>query len=93
MQNKNKMYKFIRPKGNVIWVTTEEKFGPFEFTFDKVHIYNFWTDYEKLTDEQREIFDREYPALAATKNPNIVKPDYSDLPEDEDYEVEMEYSN
>ena len=91
MQNKNKMYKFIRPKGNIIWVTTEEKFGPFEFTFDKVHIYNFWTDYDKLTKEQREIFDREYPVMAAKKNPNVIVPDYSDLPED--YEEEVEYSN
>ena len=31
--------------------------GPVQFTFDKKTIYNFWTDYEKLSPEQRWLFD------------------------------------
>ena len=39
----------------------------FLFTFDKKTIYNFWEDYDKLTAEQKAIFDEECPAMAALK--------------------------
>ena len=88
-------YKFSRIKGNTIWEVESNSFGPFYFTFDKKTIYNFWEDYEKLTDEQREIFDREYPVMAHLKNPNVVVPEFDDDDENEgeDYEPEYEYSN
>lgn len=41
--------------------------GPFYFSFDRKTIYNFWTDYEQLTDEQKAIFREEYPTMAALK--------------------------
>ena len=41
--------------------------GKFLFSFDKKTIYNFWEDYDKLTAEQKAIFDEEFPAMAALK--------------------------
>ena len=84
-------YKFSRIKGNTIWEVRSNSFGPFYFTFDKKKIYNFWTDYEKLSDTQREIFDKEFPGMAHLKNPDVIIPDYSEYPDD--YIPEMEYSN
>ena len=43
--------------------------GPFPFTFDGEKVYNFWEDYpDKLTSEEKAIFDEEYPEMAALKN-------------------------
>ena len=35
----------------------ESEIGQVYFTFDKKTIYNYWTDYRKLTDEQKWLFD------------------------------------
>ncbi len=44
--------------------------GPNPFTFDLVKIYNFWCDYpDKLTPEEKEIFDKECPYWAKFKQP------------------------
>lgn len=64
--------RFLRSKGNVIWELITDEEGPFYFSFDKKKIYNFWTDYWNLTDEERKIFDKEYPVLARLKNPNVA---------------------
>lgn len=61
-----------RPNKNCkIWrVEAPDKKGEFLFTFDCENVFNFFKDYPaKLTDEQIEIFKREYPTLAALKQP------------------------
>lgn len=51
-----------------IWRVDElDTIGKFLFSFDKKTIYNFWEDYDKLTAEQKAIFDEEFPAMAALK--------------------------
>lgn len=79
--------KFLRPKGNKIWELITEEEGPLYFSFDKKKIYNFWTDYWDLTDEEREIFNKEYPVMARLKNPNVADVDI------EDEEDDLEYSD
>lgn len=61
MVMKNKFYK--KNKGDkIFWLDTPEKIGEWLFTFDKVKIYNMFSDYpEKLTMEEKEIFDKENP--------------------------------
>ena len=82
--------KFSRVKGNQIWEVYSEEIGPFYFSFDKKKIYNFWSDYWDLSEEQRKLFDKEFPEMAALKNPDVPEPAGED---DEDYEPEYEYSN
>lgn len=42
------------------WVNNKEKLGEHLFTFDKVKIYNLFSDYPyKLTQEEKDIFDSE----------------------------------
>lgn len=51
-----------------IWrIDDMDSVGKFLFSFDKKTIYNFWEDYDKLTAEQKAIFDEEFPAMAALK--------------------------
>ena len=48
----------------VWWLVTDSK-GDHIFSFDKVKRFNLFVDYpHKLTEEQKEIFDREYPFWA-----------------------------
>lgn len=85
--------KFYREKGKQIWQVDSDEIGPFLFSFDKKKIYNFWSDYWDLTDEQRKIFNREFPYMAELKDPeNVVLPPE---PEDdeEDTEEDYEYSD
>lgn len=89
--------KFYREKGKIIWLVNSDAIGPFEFSFDKKKIYDFWSDYWDLTDEEREIFNTEYPDMANIKDPEHVKPtpgiDDIDDDEYEEAEVEYEYSD
>ena len=49
----------LDPNGSIYWLVTDET-GTYIFTFDKVKTFNLWFDYpDKLTDEEREIFDKE----------------------------------
>lgn len=44
------------------WARDNEKFGPLYFSFDKKKVYNLYTDYpDKLTPEERRIFEEENP--------------------------------
>ena len=62
-ETSNRFYK--RYKTDVIWWHDVDAPGIWEFTFDKKHIYNMFSDYPwKLTPEQKEIFDRENPQWA-----------------------------
>lgn len=71
MQNEEEMdtspwYK--EEKGDKIWwKETPGIIGEFIFSFDRIHEYNFFRDYEKLTPEQKEIFKKENPGLARLK--------------------------
>lgn len=52
-------------KSKVIWVENPDKIGEMLFTFDGEKIFNLFQDYpHKLTREQKELFDIEYPFWA-----------------------------
>nr|DAL46286.1 MAG TPA_asm: hypothetical protein [Caudoviricetes sp.] len=45
-----------------IWWKDDDSIGSFVFSFDRVHEFNMFQDYpEKLTKEQKAIFDAENP--------------------------------
>lgn len=47
------------------WLDNSDRVGEWVFTFDKKTLFNMFADYpHKLTDEQKEIFDRENPYWA-----------------------------
>ena len=47
---------------SVWWVDDMDSIGSFLFSFDKKKIFNLFEDYpNKLTKEQRKIFDKENP--------------------------------
>ncbi len=49
-------------------VNPDEGFiGQHFFSFDKQKVYNFFSDWDKLTPEQKEIFTKENPDLAQLK--------------------------
>ena len=51
-----------------IWrIDDLDRNGTFLFSFDKKTILNFWEDYNKLTPEQKAIFDKEFPTMASLK--------------------------
>lgn len=55
-------------ENSIIWQIDDlDSVGKFLFSFDKKTIYNFWEDYDKLTAEQKAIFNKEFPAMAALK--------------------------
>ena len=62
--NKPVFYK-ENPTDRVWWVDTAlwGVDGLMLFSFDRETIYNLFTDYEKLTPEQKAIFDRENTEL------------------------------
>lgn len=41
--------------------------GPYLFSFDGETVYNFWSDWDKFTDEQKKIFREWNPTMAALK--------------------------
>ncbi|MDD4508147.1 MAG: hypothetical protein PHN26_04335, partial [Eubacteriaceae bacterium] len=46
----------------VFWLDNPDIIGEWVFTFDKIKVYNMFSDYpEKLTKEEKEIFDKENP--------------------------------
>ena len=54
-----------RNKADSVWWVVNDSIGVFEFSFDKKRIFNLFRDYpEKLSKEQKEIFDRENPYWA-----------------------------
>ena len=52
-------------KKRITWLDTSDKVGEWLFTFDGKTIFNMFRDYPyKLTQEQKEIFDKETPYWA-----------------------------
>lgn len=50
------------PDDKIWWVNNTDTIGEFLFSFDKKKIFNLFEDYpDKLTPEQKELFDRENP--------------------------------
>lgn len=49
---------------DTIWWTGDiYRIGRMLFSFDKVHVYNLFTDWDELTEDQKEQFRRENPEL------------------------------
>lgn len=64
MAVKDSFYK-NSPSDKVMWVDNHGRLGVHEFSFDGKRIFNLFRDYpEKLTAEQKEIFDKENPFWA-----------------------------
>ena len=61
----DKWYK-ENPKNKIWWLDNRgEAIGEFVFSFDKETQFNLFADYpDKLTKEQKEIFDKENPYWA-----------------------------
>lgn len=55
-------YIFYKEKKDAkIWQVETSQEGPILISFDKKKVYNLWTDYGKLTTEQKEILKEEMP--------------------------------
>lgn len=64
MEVSNKFFK-NNPDDVIWWVDNSGTVGEFLFSFDKGKIFNLFRDYpHELTDQQKEIFDRENPYWA-----------------------------
>lgn len=62
---KNKNFVKNEPTDVIWWVDDPEVIGVWEFSFDRVTVFNMFEDYPwKLTPEQKAIFDRENPYWA-----------------------------
>ena len=61
MEQSNKFYK-NNPSDVIWWVENSDTVGEWLFSFDNETILNLFADYpDKLTSEQKEIFDKENP--------------------------------
>lgn len=68
MAESSKFYK-RKPEDAIWWVDNTETTGVFEFSFDRETVYNLFADYpEKLTQEQKIVFDKENPEWASFFN-------------------------
>lgn len=62
--DKRRFYKNNRGD-KIWWVDSSETVGEWLFTFDKKTIFNMFSDYpDKLTSEQKALFDKENPYWA-----------------------------
>ena len=62
-------YEFWKQnKTSKIWHVSIGDTGSLLFSFDGKTVFNFWSDYpHKLTKEQKDLFDKEFPVIAALK--------------------------
>lgn len=64
MEVSNRYFYKNNPTDEVYWVENDE-LGVYEFSFDKKIVFNLFADYPyKLTQEQKQIFDKENPYWA-----------------------------
>lgn len=62
--NEEKFYK-NNPEDKIWWIDDPNIIGEWLFSFDKKKIYNMFKDYpQKLTKEEKRIFDKENPYWA-----------------------------
>lgn len=62
--DKQRFYKNNRGD-KIWWIDNSDTVGEWLFTFDKKTIFNMFSDYpDKLTPEQKELFDKENPYWA-----------------------------
>ena len=53
------------PDDSIYWLNNPEKVGEWIFSFDQKETFNMFSDYpDKLTPEQKKIFDEENPEWA-----------------------------
>ena len=65
MTPKTRYFYKNKPTDKVWWVENPDDIGVMEFSFDKVTVYNLFQDYpNKLTSEQKAVFDKENPYWA-----------------------------
>ena len=65
MQNNDYVFYKNKPSDKVYWIDNVGVIGEFLFSFDKKKIYNLFRDYpQKLTKEEKIIFDKENPYWA-----------------------------
>ncbi len=55
------------PNSKIWWTSAIDIFGLYLFSFDRKKIYNFFSDWDELTEEQKELFRKEEPSLAKLK--------------------------
>lgn len=54
-----------KPGQKIWWVDTSDRLGMFLFSFDRKKVFNLFRDYpEKLTPDEKELFDQENPFWA-----------------------------
>lgn len=59
---KSRTFEKYNKNDRVWWLVNSDRIGEFEFSFDREKIYNLFRDYpEKLSAEEKEIFDKENP--------------------------------
>ncbi len=64
---RNEFYK-ENPSDKIwIYVKDDLKRGRFDFSFDKKTIYDFWSEWDKLTGEQQDMVAAEFPEMAQLK--------------------------
>lgn len=102
----SKMVGFTKSKStDAVWSVEvldenmEPEMGPVYFSFDKKKIYNYWTDYGKLSDRQKWLFDDAFPFWAKFRaSPEEIEelekehPNW-ELPENEDDDVEYDFAD
>lgn len=65
MQNNDYIFYKNKPSDKIYWIDNIGVIGEFLFSFDKKKIYNLFRDYpQKLTKEEKIIFDKENPYWA-----------------------------
>ena len=65
MESNNREFYKENETDLIWWVDNPDVLGVWEFSFDRKTVFNMFADYpDKLTPEQKEIFDRENPYWA-----------------------------